>query len=53
MQSLQNPEPQDFNPKKGPQSGGTNVTITGHKMDTGRFITVQVAGRPCVVERAR
>ncbi|XP_067039234.1 plexin A3-like isoform X3 [Acropora muricata] len=48
-----NPEPQDFNPKKGPQSGGTNVTITGHKMDTGRFITVQVAGRPCVVERAR
>ncbi|KAK2550072.1 Plexin-A4 [Acropora cervicornis] len=48
-----NPEPQDFNPKKGPQSGGTNVTITGHKMDTGRFITVQVAGRPCKFNRTR
>jgi len=50
---LQNPEPQDFYPKKGPQSGGTLVTITGLKMDTGRYITAQVAGRSCTVDRIR
>ena len=48
---LQNPEPQDFYPKKGPRSGGTLVTITGLKMDTGRYITAQVAGRRCRVDR--
>lgn len=48
----QNPEPQDFNPKKGPRSGGTTVTITGRKMNTGRYITVEVAGRPCLVDRS-
>ena len=50
---LQNPEPQDFYPKKGPKSGGTLVTITGLKMDTGRYITAQVAGRSCTVDRIR
>lgn len=47
----QNPEPQDFSPKKGPRSGGTLVNITGVKMNTGRYIDVQVAGRPCKVKR--
>lgn len=51
--NYQNPEPQDFYPKKGPESGGTNVTITGLKMNTGRVIAVQVAGRPCEVNRTR
>ena len=31
----QNPDPRDFNPKKGPRSGGTNVNITGNNMNTG------------------
>jgi len=50
---LQNPEPQDFFPKKGPESGGTLVTITGLKLDTGRYISAQVAGRSCTVDRIR
>lgn len=48
---FQDPEPLDFNPKKGPRSGGTNVNITGNNMNTGRYITVQVAGRQCLVDR--
>ena len=47
----QDPDPRDFNPKKGPRSGGTNVNITGNNMNTGRYITVQVAGRQCLVDR--
>lgn len=41
----------DFNPKKGPRSGGTTVKITGLKMNTGRHITATVAGQKCVVDR--
>ena len=29
------------------------MTITGRKMNTGRVIAVQVAGRPCEVDRTR
>ncbi|PFX28558.1 Plexin-A3 [Stylophora pistillata] len=51
--SYQIPEPIDFNPKKGPRSGGTTVKIAGLKMNTGRHITAMVAGRKCVVDRAK
>ncbi|XP_070559697.1 plexin-A2-like [Ptychodera flava] len=36
-----------LNPEKGPQSGGTIVTISGENLNAGSVITANVAGYPC------
>ena len=49
--SLQEPRIIDFEPKMGPISGGTRITVRGHHMDAGTTITVSVVGIPCNVTR--
>ncbi|BFZ14638.1 hypothetical protein BsWGS_17677 [Bradybaena similaris] len=39
-----------FSPTHGPQSGGTNITITGENLDVGSSVSVSVAGIPCKPE---
>ncbi|XP_077985088.1 plexin-B-like [Glandiceps talaboti] len=46
-----NPNVVDFNPKIGPEAGGTRLVITGEYMDAGRHITVDIDGSPCEVDR--
>ncbi len=46
---LQNPEITNFSPKKGPQSGGTRLTISGSHMNAGTTISATVVGLPCIV----
>ena len=49
--SLQEPRITDFEPKIGPISGGTRITVRGHHMDAGTTITASVIGLPCNVTR--
>ncbi|XP_032235648.2 plexin-A4 [Nematostella vectensis] len=49
--AYQTPELYDYYPKKGPQSGGTPMNITGVKLNTGRHIVVMVGRTPCIVNR--
>ena len=49
--SLQEPRITDFEPKIGPISGGTRITVRGHHMDAGTTITASVVGLPCNVTR--
>ncbi|XP_043224973.1 plexin-B-like [Amphibalanus amphitrite] len=39
----------DFQPRLGPQSGGTLVTLTGSNLHVGSNVTVTLGGRPCPV----
>lgn len=39
----------DLSPKKGPDSGGTTITIGGEYMNAGTMTTVDVGGSPCTV----
>ena len=48
---FKDPEVTDVNPKKGPVSGGTYITIGGEYMDAGTMTTVSVGGGPCKVIR--
>ncbi|XP_038061687.1 plexin-B1-like [Patiria miniata] len=48
-----NPMLDDINPKMGPQSGGTRLTISGQSLDAWRNIEVFIDDIPCVVDRAR
>ncbi|XP_070544682.1 uncharacterized protein [Ptychodera flava] len=43
----------DFEPKIGPQSGGTTITIEGKDLDAGSVIDVHIDHLPCEVERER
>lgn len=38
-----------LSPKRGPQSGGTTLTISGEEMNTGTMTTVDIEGSPCRV----
>ncbi|XP_070544684.1 uncharacterized protein [Ptychodera flava] len=46
-----NPKITGFNPKIGPQSGGTTVTLQGSHLDAGNMIDVQIGHLPCEVDR--
>ena len=44
----------DFEPKKGPESGGSTIKVIGRKLNTGRHIEAYVADLPCkLVDRMR
>ena len=45
----QEPYISNFYPIRGPQSGGTRLTIVGDHMNTGTNRTATVAGRPCQI----
>lgn len=47
----QEPIPEGVNPQRGPQAGGTSLTITGKKLLTGRAsdISVLLGSVPCVM----
>ncbi len=47
----QEPRITDFEPKLGPVSGGTRITIRGRHMDAGTTITASIVGLPCNVTR--
>ena len=48
---LQTPTISSFHPQKGPQSGGTLVTIQGEHMNAGTAILATVVGLPCIMKR--
>ena len=48
--SLDNPP---ATPNKGPQSGGTNITIRGEHLGIGSFHNVTVANRECRIHEIR
>lgn len=40
-----------FQPRRGPTSGGTDVTISGQNLDAGSIATAMLAGYPCTIQR--
>ncbi|KAL5014848.1 hypothetical protein ScPMuIL_009118 [Solemya velum] len=40
-----------FTPKRGPFSGGTNITIIGSNLDVGAIVVVTTVGRECNIKR--
>ncbi|XP_031564462.1 plexin-A4-like [Actinia tenebrosa] len=51
--SYQTPVVKDFNPKKGPESGGSLINITGINLNTGRRIEAWLGKTPCVIDRLK
>ena len=49
--AFQNPAITGFDPKIGPQSGGTMVTVLGKFLDAGRYIDVSIDQMPCETVR--
>lgn len=43
------PSIDDFSPKFGPVSGGTQITITGNYLNAGSSITAKIGDLPCVI----
>ena len=44
----------DFEPKKGPESGGSTIKVIGRRLNTGRHIEAYVADLRCkLVDRMR
>lgn len=51
VSTLKDPVPKDVIPSKGPEAGGTLITITGEHLDTASKddISITVGGEPCEV----
>ena len=47
--SLQDPLLGDINPKRGPMSGGTRVTIHGQHLDAGTEVIVRIGSHECAI----
>jgi plexin A len=45
-----NPSVTSFSPHRGPISGGTDITIIGHNLDSGSQFAVKIGNIPCTVK---
>ncbi|CAG5119802.1 unnamed protein product, partial [Candidula unifasciata] len=48
-----NPRIEDIEPKFGPKSGGSRITISGRDMDTGGHLEASFGGAPCIVIKSQ